>query len=1023
MSSSTTNRIPTQAHEHVAARLRWWLPTSLLLLSAACEPLSCQGAVATQDQINVVDEPVIAPKCKGNEVIFNGDVDVQKQAELNALSACTQVNGSIRIHDSADIVDLAALSKLERVGVGYISIFKNAALENATLPALTTLENGFSAIDNPLLTTVAAPELPQLGGDLVLRNSPLLRTVNFKKVERIANSLFVIDGVPSIVTFGNVVFADLPALTTLEGGFDALEIIEGAVDIHSTGLLNFNGLQALREIQNTGGAATVRTKIRADKLNPGLSIGIDFDNDFNIVKSGNPDLVDFTGLNDLDSIGGDIFVGYNDALTSFTGLDDLTAVGGNFFVVGNKALRDFSGFNGDNDGDGNGDGLSSIAGSLFVGLFFDRLNQPLGGGNDALQNFDGLNDLTSIGGDFVVAFNTQLEDFTGLDILATLSGDMVLLGVEPNSLEGTKVLTTIGGSLSFGEVFGNDGQPLNPDETDVARQFRDIDGNLLDPGVTFDPNGGDNGFEALTTVNGNLVFAFSAFDDYTLSNPATADLSTVNGSLIVYGNGNPDSLNGLQTLATLGGFVVNFAVDAFGDLQPFENQGLSDFSAVQVANLGAGGLHIGFNGDLDDNAFATFNDFVIVAGDVTLARVVAQNNLGPSSLADLNIGTISGDLTVCGIKNDDSAPINATLGNLEALNLDGTSVVAGNVFVGFCTELVSTSMSLTTVGGSLEFTDLPNVETIDGLGSLGSVGELLVHDLSALASVSLPALGTVNGNLELVRDPNLENLDLNVGTVGGALLVVDLAKLASLDGLNGLNTVGGDLDLIDLPDLVSTNGLDSVDSVGGTLRLRRLDNVNNAAQAGDQQDLSFAQLTTVGSLEIQSMGGLEDLAGLQTLTTATSSILILNNPRLKTLFGLQGLTSVGRKVAINDNPELELAFFDDDNLDREEDINNNNGVNNEPEDPDNVFEAGIVNLTTLGSPVDDNGVTIGGSTGVLEMKNNPNLDQADFQQEIVEDLLNNYEGLVFFCGNNGSDDSTDEDLRLTSLTVCPVAGG
>jgi hypothetical protein len=238
-----------------------------------------------------------------------------------------------------------------------------------------------------------------------------------------------------------------------------------------------------------------------------------------------------------------------------------------------------------------------------------------------------------------------------------------------------------------------------------------------------------------------------------------------------------------------------------------------------------------------------------------------------------------------------------------------------------------------------------------------------------------------------------------------------------------LNTVGGDLDLIDLPDLTTTSGLDTVDSVGGTLRLRRLDNVNNAAEAGGQQDLSFAQLTTVGSLEVEAMGGLEDLAGLQTLTTATSSVFILSNPRLTSLFGLQGLTSVGRKVAINDNPELVLAYFDDNNLDRAEDFDNGNGVNNEPDDPDNVFEAGIVNLTTLGSPVDDNGVTIGGSTGVLEMKNNPNLDQEDFQQEIVDDLLNNYEGLIFFCGNSGSADITDEELRLTSLATCPVAGG
>ena len=1024
MSSS----IPARRFTVASSPLRALLPTSMLLLAAACDPLSCQGVVVAQDRIPVQDIVVLPPKCKNNEIIFNGDIDITTQAQLDSVTGCTTINGSILIHDSADIVDLSALAGVVNVNGGYILAINNSALAEISLPALAKLENGFATIDNPALTKVLLPALPALGGDLTLRNSPLLNQLDFSKVKRIDNADFIIDGVAfNNVTFGNVILAELPALTSIAGAFAVLEVIEGFLDVHGTGLKSFNGLQTLREIQNTGGAKTARTLFRNDKLNPALIVGIDFNDKFDVVADGNPALENFTGLDNVEVLGnaaggGDVFVGFNGALENFVGLEDVSAINGNFFVVGNDSLKDFSGLDGDASGDGENDGLLAINGSFFVGLFFDRLNQPIAGGNSSLTDFSGLEDLSTLTGNFVVAFNDSLEDFSGLDILPAVGGDLIMLGAEPDSFKGALALTTIGGDLSFGQVFGNDGQPLNPNEVDITRQLVDVDGVVKSPGVKFNPDNGDNGFDALTTVGGDLVFAFSSFEDLRLSNPDTANLTTVTGSLILYGNSNPESLEGLQDLATVGGFVVNFAVDAFGDLQPFENQGLADFSGLTVANIGAGGLHIGFNDDLDEAAFATFNDFGAVAGDVTLAAAVNKDGLGPADLADLNITSITGNLTLCAVKNGDSQPIDADLGNLEALNSNAIDSVGGDVFVGFCGSLTNTTFDIVTIGGSLEFTALDSLETINGMGTLTSVGELLVHDIASLETLAMPGLADVNGNLEIVRNASLANIDFNLNTVDGTVRIADLADLASLAGFAGLNSVGGDLDIIDVPALDSTSDLDSLDSVGGSLRLRRLNNINNKAEAGGEQGLSFAQLGSVGSLELFAMGGLEDLAGLQSLTTVTGSLLILNNPRLQSLFGLQGLTTVGRKLSINDNPELELIFFDDDNGDREPDIDDNDGVV-EAEDKDNSFESGLVALTTFGEPVDDDGVIIGGSTGVIELRNNPKLDEPDFLQEIVDDLINDYEGLLFFCGNDGSTNVVDADLRLTGFEVCPVGAG
>ena len=1002
--------------------LRRLLPLSTLLLVAACEPLSCQGRVTDGiNQVRVDDIAAFPPLCVNNGTDFNGDVNITRQAELDALSTCLRVKGNIFIHDSTDITNLAALSKLERIDAGYLLLLNNAALTDASLPALIELQAGFAAVDNPELLTVLVPGLTTLKGDLTLRNNPKLNKLDFKAAQRLNNAVFIINGANFLVSHGNLILADLPALTSIDGAFDALQVIEGSVDVNNTGLVSFKGLETLTEIQNTGGAGTVRTKFRADKLNPGLSVGIDFDDEFNIVASGNPALKNFDGLQNLDVIVGDVFVGFNPELENFVGMDDLKAINGRLFVAGNDSLVDFSGLDGDNNDDNNDDGLSAINGDLFIGLFFDRFNQPRAGGNASLVDFSGLDSLTTLTGNLVLAFSPQFESFNGLDLLPAIGKSLVMLGLEPDEFKGAPLLTTIGGDLNFGQLLRNDGQPFDPAETDVTLQLVDVTGAVQNPGVKFDANVGQNGFEALTTVGGNLVFAFSDFSDYRLSDPDTATIVTVGKSLVVYGNSNPDSLDGIQQITTMGGFVVNFAVDAFGDLQPFENNGLADFSALSAANLGAGGLHIGFNRDLDDAAFATFPNFGRVDGSVTLGRVVAQDNLGPANLNELNIGTIGGDLTVCGVKNGDSAPINANLGNLTALTINATTVVSGNVFVGFCSDLTDTSMSLTNVGGSLEFTDLPSLVTLNGLGTLTAVGELLLHDLSDVETIAIQNLANVGGNVEVVRNPVVTAIDFGLNQVGGTVRFADLNDLPDLGGLTGLNTVQGDLDVIDCPALQNTIGLNQLDTVQGTLSLRRLDTITNKAELNGTQELTFNQLANVGSLEIVEMGDLEDLAGLQNLSTVRGTLTVAGNPKLQTLFGLQGLTSIGRKLSIIDNPELELAFFDDDNQDRVPDFDNGNGINNEPEDPDNIFESGLLDsLDTIGDPEVDGNTVIGGRTGVVELRNNPKLDEQDFFDEFV-DSLNNYEGLFFLCGNIGSVDAVDADGRLTSFAVCPAA--
>jgi len=187
-------------------------------------------------------------------------------------------------------------------------------------------------------------------------------------------------------------------------------------------------------------------------------------------------------------------------------------------------------------------------------------------------------------------------------------------------------------------------------------------------------------------------------------------------------------------------------------------------------------------------------------------------------------------------------------------------------------------------------------------------------------------------------------------------------------------------------------------------------------------------LNQVGGLEITQMPDLEDLNGLQGLSIVEGTLAINANPKLKTLFGLQGIVTIGRKLSFVDNPELELAFFDDDDQDREVDVTDaTDGINEldfdqTPESGIGAFSVGgqVKVLEEIGDPLDDGqGTVVGGQTGVVELRNNPKLSDEEFLDEVMGGL--GFVGLFFLCGNDGTVDANDAELRLVSFAVCADA--
>ena len=148
------------------------------------------------------------------------------------------------------------------------------------------------------------------------------------------------------------------------------------------------------------------------------------------------DITNLNGLSVLTSTVGIIYIGTwaggNPALTSLTGLDNVTSIGGGLFVFNNDALISLSGL----------EGLPSIGGFLSIR------------NNDALISLTGLDNLTSIGGDLYIAEHDALTNLTGLTNVTSIDSEIrILYHPALTSLAGLDNIDA--SSISLLEIIGN----------------------------------------------------------------------------------------------------------------------------------------------------------------------------------------------------------------------------------------------------------------------------------------------------------------------------------------------------------------------------------------------------------------------------------------------------------------------------------------------------------------------------------------------------------------------------------------
>ena len=372
-----------------------------------------------------------------------------------------------------------------------------------------------------------------------------------------------------------------------------------------------------------------------------------------------------------------------------------------------------------------------------------------------------------------------------------------------------------GGGLAINTGLDADGDTFLDDTEITSTQFVcngntkvQCSGGTILQGTIDVRNAGD--FAQLAGVNcidGDLLIAGTEVDEFPL-----ADLATITGDLVISGNSELESLDGLRSLREVGRRVhlqVNAAladVGALGSLRRCDeiaivgNDALTDLVGLEEFVNITSTITISSNASLRSLAgldnLTTSSRSIVIRGNRSLVSLAALDNLR-------SVGT----LDILG--ND--ALLEFSFANLE--KVDGRLVVSANA------SLATAKLPVvSTIGEFLRFESDPSLISIS-TPELLTTGALFVNDNTSLTTLDVPSLVFATASIELANLPRVT--DLRFGTltsIGTSLVILAAPTLSGLGGFASLGSIGGDLQL-DTTNLTNFTGLGALEVVSGDMRI------------------------------------------------------------------------------------------------------------------------------------------------------------------------------------------------------------
>jgi UDP-3-O-[3-hydroxymyristoyl] glucosamine N-acyltransferase len=330
---------------------------------------------------------------------------------LVGLSNLISIGGHAKIYDNNSLSTLMGVENLETIN-GDLQIYDNPSLVHITnLSSLTASAiNNLYIYDNPVLSSCNAQAICDF---LVSPNG----SVNvYQNATGCDNPMEIANACGTTLTclpYGNFYFFTQTEIDNFQSTYTSCTETDGSISIVGDDITNLDGLSVLTSLGGT------------------LSIGTNVNQ--------NPLLTDISGMINLDSIGGNLFILRNISLPNLNGLNNITKIGGDFKLWNNDvlgsiaALGNLETIGGDFEL-GNNDILSTSAGLETLTTIGDNLDIDY---NPALLNLDGFSSLTSIGRDLSIEDNSSLTNLAGLSNLTSIGGELNIdYNLELTSLSG-----------------------------------------------------------------------------------------------------------------------------------------------------------------------------------------------------------------------------------------------------------------------------------------------------------------------------------------------------------------------------------------------------------------------------------------------------------------------------------------------------------------------------------------------------------------------------------------------------------
>jgi hypothetical protein len=320
----------------------------------------------------------------------------------------------------------------------------------------------------------------------------------------------------------------------------------------------------------------------------------------------------------------------------------------------------------------NGDDITNLNGLNIVTSIGGELRIA---SNQILANLTGLDNVTFIGGDLNIWLNSALTSLTGLDNMTSVGGDL-FIGTNPalTSLMGLDNVTSIGGYLRISTGWGVLLTSLTglDNVTSIGGDLR-IYANQALTSLT--------GLDNVTSVGGGLFIG-----DYNyIGNPnlisltGLEGLTSIGGDLLIRYNESLTSLTGLEGLISIGGYLEIMYNDALssltgldnvtsinGDLEISSNDALTSLSGLDNVSSIEGNLSIGYFYSDSHGSYYIGNDaltnltglnnltfiggYINIIGNDTLTSLTGLGNIDAATISNLSIFENT-SLSTCEVKS------------------------------------------------------------------------------------------------------------------------------------------------------------------------------------------------------------------------------------------------------------------------------------------------------------------------------------------------------------------------------------